>query len=92
VTPNTATFCGTIQTGICRIFDYTAGSTGLSEAAARAAFSGDVETVLNASPDKPGFMDGKLLVTRLVVEKSTGRILGAQCIGRGDVSKQIAIV
>ena len=32
---DTATHPGTIQTGICQIFDYAAGSTGLSERAAR---------------------------------------------------------
>jgi rhodanese-related sulfurtransferase len=47
--------------------------------------------VINASPDKPGFMQGKMLVTKLVVKQSDGVILGAQCIGPGDVSKQLAI-
>ncbi len=87
---NNATFPGTIQTGICKVFDYTAGSTGLSEKAAREAGFTDIETVINASPDKPGFMQGKILVTKLVAERSSGRILGAQCVGLGDVSKQIA--
>lgn len=87
---NSATFPGTIQTGICKVFDFGAGSTGLSEKAALAAGLTDIETVVNASPDKPGFMTGKLLVTKLVVEKSSGKILGAQCIGPGDVSKQVA--
>jgi NADPH-dependent 2,4-dienoyl-CoA reductase/sulfur reductase-like enzyme/rhodanese-related sulfurtransferase len=88
---NTVTFPGTILTGICKIFDYAAGSTGLSEKAARAAGRNDIETVINASPDRPGFMQGRLLVTELVAEVETGRILGAQCVGPGDVSKQIAI-
>ncbi|MCU0845031.1 MAG: FAD-dependent oxidoreductase [Spirochaetes bacterium] len=87
---NSATFPGTIQTGICKVFDFTAGSTGLSEKAAQAAGFTDIETVINASPDKPGFMTGLLLVTKLVVERKTGRILGAQCVGPGDVSKQLA--
>jgi NADPH-dependent 2,4-dienoyl-CoA reductase/sulfur reductase-like enzyme/rhodanese-related sulfurtransferase len=86
-----ATFPGVVQSGICKIFDYSAGSTGLSEEAARAAYSDDVETALNASTDIPGFMSGKLLVTKLVVKRSDGRLLGAQCIGPGDVGKQIAI-
>jgi len=85
---NSVCFTGTIQTGICKIFDFTAGTTGLNERAARAAGL-DILTVINASPDKPAFMNGKLLVTKLVVEKG-GRILGAQCVGPGDVSKQIA--
>ena len=87
---NSVTFPGTIQTGICKVFDYAAGSTGLSEKAALQAGFIAIETAINASPDKPGFMKGKMLVTKLVVEKSSGRILGAQCVGPGDVSKQLA--
>ncbi len=87
---NRATFPGTIQTGICKVFDFAAGSTGLSEKAAQAAGFTDIETVINASPDKPGFMTGLLLVTKLIVERKNGKILGAQCVGPGDVSKQLA--
>jgi NADPH-dependent 2,4-dienoyl-CoA reductase/sulfur reductase-like enzyme/rhodanese-related sulfurtransferase len=87
---NCVTFPGTIQTGICKVFDYTAGSTGLSETAARKFAYSDIITVINASPDKPGYMQGKLLVTKLIADKKTGKVLGAQCIGPGNVSKQIA--
>lgn len=88
---NKITFPGTIQTGICKFFDYGVGSTGLSEQNALIAGINDIETVVNSSLDKPGFMKGKLLVTKLVVRKSDGLILGAQVIGPGDVSKQVAI-
>jgi NADPH-dependent 2,4-dienoyl-CoA reductase/sulfur reductase-like enzyme/rhodanese-related sulfurtransferase len=87
---NTVTFPGTIGTGICKIFDFTAGTTGLSEHAARENGFDDIVTVINAGPDKPGFMNGKLLVTKLVVDRVTGRVLGAQCVGPGAVAKQIA--
>lgn len=87
---NCVTFPGTIQTGICKVFDYAAGSTGLSETAARRLGLPNIITVINASPDKPGFMEGKLLVTKLIADSKTGRILGAQCIGPGNVAKQIA--
>ncbi len=87
---NCVTFPGTIQTGICKVFDYAAGSTGLSETAAKRLGMNDILTVINASPDKPGFMEGKLLVTKLIADSQTGRILGAQCIGPGNVAKQIA--
>ena len=87
---NKATFPGTIQTGICKLFDYGVGITGLSETKAKEANFNFVK-VINASPDKPGFMDGKLLITKLIAEKDSGRILGAQCLGPGDVSKQLAI-
>ncbi|MBI9071198.1 MAG: FAD-dependent oxidoreductase [Melioribacteraceae bacterium] len=87
---NIRKFPGTIQTGICKIFDYGVGITGLSETKAEEAGI-DFIKVVNASPDKPGFMDGKLLITKLLAEKETGIILGAQCLGPGDVSKQLAI-
>ena len=89
-TGNGARFAGTIQTGICKVFDYAAGSTGLSERAAREAGYDDIETVINASPDKPGFMQGKLLVSKMVVDRSDRRLLGVQCVGLGDVGRQIA--
>jgi len=87
---NCVTFPGTIQTGICKVFDYAAGSTGLSETAAKKWGHSDIITVINASPDKPGYMEGKLLVTKLIADRKTGKLLGAQCIGPGNVSKQIA--
>ncbi|MBN1927024.1 MAG: FAD-dependent oxidoreductase [Prolixibacteraceae bacterium] len=87
---NTVTFPGTIQTGICKVFDYHVGTTGLSETMAE-KLGIAVDTVINASPDKPGFMSGKLLVSKLIVDKDTCQVLGAQCVGPGDVSKQIAI-
>lgn len=90
VVGNRAVFLGTIQTGICKIFDYAAGSTGLSEKAARQGGFSNIETLICAGLDKPGFMSGKPLLTKMTVEKSNGRILGAQCVGVGDVSKQIA--
>jgi len=91
ISGNVAKFPGSIQTGICKVFDYGVGATGLSEQNALKAGITNIETVVNASLDKPGFMQGKLLVTKLVVNKSNGRILGAQVLGPGDVSKQVAI-
>jgi len=88
---NKAVFSGTVQTGICRIFDFTAGSTGLSETALIKSGVNNWEAVINASPDKPGFMTGKLLVSKMMVEKDSRKIIGYQCLGPGDVSKQLAV-
>jgi NADPH-dependent 2,4-dienoyl-CoA reductase/sulfur reductase-like enzyme/rhodanese-related sulfurtransferase len=87
---NVTTFPGTIQTGICKVFDFSAGATGLSESFARKMGFEDIITIINPSPDKPGFMDGLLIVTKMVADKKSGKILGAQCVGPGNVSKQIA--
>jgi NADPH-dependent 2,4-dienoyl-CoA reductase/sulfur reductase-like enzyme/rhodanese-related sulfurtransferase len=91
ISGNVARFPGTIQTGICKVFDYGVGATGLSKKNCHRAGITSIETVVNASLDKPGFMQGKLLITKLIVDKLTGNILGAQVLGPGDVSKQVAI-
>ena len=88
---NVKEFPGTIQTGICKVFDYGVGSTGLSEQNAARNKITNYEVIYNASLDRPGFMQGKLLVTKLLADKSSRRILGAQVLGPGDVGKQIAI-
>ena len=90
INEKSAKFPGTLQTGACKVFDYAAGATGLSERNAKAA---GIETVsvVYAAPDRPGFMGAKLLVLKMVAEKSTGRLLGVQCAGPGDVSKRIAV-
>ena len=86
---DSAHFSGVTLTGICRIFDYAAGSTGLSaEAAAKAGF--EVETATCSGLGSPDFMSGKLIVSRVVAEKGSGRILGYQAVGPGDVSKRVA--
>lgn len=82
-------FSGTIQTAICRIFEYSAGATGCNEKAAKAA-GYDVETVIISGPDKPGFMNGLLLISKMVADRKTGKLIGFQCTGPGDVSKQVA--
>ena len=87
---DSVTFPGTIQTGICKVFDFAAGSTGLSETNAKKHGFADAVSVVNASTDKPGFMKGKLVITKMVADRKTGKILGAQVVGPGDVSKQIA--
>lgn len=89
ITGNHATFPGTIQTGVCKVFDFSAGSTGLSEQHAKKAGL-DTVSVVFAAPDKPGYMGAKLLVIKIVAEKGSGRLLGVQCVGPGDVSKRIA--
>ena len=86
---NSVTFKGTIHSGICKVFDYSAGSTGLSESNARKLGISDIEHVVIAGPDKPGFMGGQILISKMVADKKSGRLLGFQCIGLGDVSRQV---
>lgn len=86
---NRAVFSGTIHSGICKVFQFQAGATGLSEKMAHKAGIRGYTAIVNASPDKPGFMGAKLLISKMLVDADQ-RIIGYQCVGPGDVSRQIA--
>jgi NADPH-dependent 2,4-dienoyl-CoA reductase/sulfur reductase-like enzyme/rhodanese-related sulfurtransferase len=82
---------GIVGTGICKVFDFAAGSTGLSEKMAQAEGYTNIITAIHAAPDKPGFMGGKPVIIKVVADKTTGRFLGLQAVGFGDISKEIAM-
>ena len=92
ITGNPSSFPGILQTGICKVFNYNVGRTGLSEKDAR-AFGFDVETVICPAPDRPHFYPGNQpIIIKLVADKKTEKILGAQVIGPGDVAKRVDVV
>ncbi len=85
-------FKGVCGTTICRVFNMNVSRTGLTEQQAK-AMGYDCITVLNPFPDKPHFLDdAKLIIIKLVVDKATHRLLGAQIVGPGDVAKRMDIV
>ncbi|WP_321992389.1 FAD-dependent oxidoreductase [Marispirochaeta aestuarii] len=88
---NIVTFPGTIQTGVCKVFDFSAGSTGISKAQAEKLGYKNVVSVTTSGPDKPGFMGAKILINRMIADGDSGKILGFQCIGMADASKQIGM-
>jgi NADPH-dependent 2,4-dienoyl-CoA reductase/sulfur reductase-like enzyme/rhodanese-related sulfurtransferase len=88
---NIEEYNGMIGTGICKVFDYTAGSTGLSQKMAEREGFQNILTAIHAAPDKPGFMGASPLVIKLIAAKSTGKLLGMQAVGTGDVSKRVAM-
>jgi len=83
---NRATFPGTFLTAICKVFDYAVGSTGLSEEAAREAGYERAVGAVCVALDKPPFMGAHPLVMKLLADAQTGKLLGFQCVGPGDVS------
>ncbi len=83
-------FPGTTQTAICKVFDWKSGVTGLTERTAQMMGVTNYETVVSAGPDKPGFMGAGILISKMLVDKGSEKILGFQCVGAGDVSRQVA--
>jgi len=88
---NVVEFPGTIQTGVCKVFEFSAGSTGLSRTSAEKLGYKNIETVTTSGPDRPGFMGAKILINRMIADADTGKLLGFECIGLGDASKQIGM-
>lgn len=71
------------------MFDYCVARTGSSEATAR-ELSYEVTTAMAPAPDKAHFMPGaKPLLLKLVVERKSRRLLGAQSTGPGAGDKRI---
>ncbi|MDC7218963.1 MAG: FAD-dependent oxidoreductase [Spirochaetales bacterium] len=88
---NSEEYEGIVGTGICKVFEYTAGSTGLSEKMARREGYENIVTAIHAAPDKPGFMGAAPVIIKTVADKTTGKFLGMQSVGSGDVSKRVAM-
>lgn len=84
-------FKGVAGTAILKVFDINVARTGLSENEAKKE-GYDFITILASGTDKPHFYpDAKLIIIKLVVDKQTRKLLGAQIVGPGDVSKRMDI-
>jgi NADPH-dependent 2,4-dienoyl-CoA reductase/sulfur reductase-like enzyme/rhodanese-related sulfurtransferase len=76
---------------VCKVFDFCVGRTGLSEPAARAQ-GYDTVTAIAPAPDKAHFMPGaKLLILKLISDRKSRKLLGAQAIGPGAGDKRIDV-
>ena len=84
-------FPGVIGSSVCKIFDFAAARTGLGEKEAKEA-GYDVVTCLAPAPDKAHFMSTmKPLLLKLIADRKTGKLLGAQATGPGVADKRIDV-
>ena len=85
------TFPGVLGSTVCKVFDYCVGRTGLTEGAAY-KLGYETVTALAPAPDKAHFMPGaKPLLLKLVADKKSRRLLGAQATGPGVGDKRIDV-
>lgn len=83
---------GVIGSSVVQVFELGAASTGLNEKAAEAAGI-PCEFVYIIASDKVGLMpDSNPMHFKLIYEYPTGKILGAQAIGKGNVDKRIDVI
>ncbi|AQR95298.1 FAD-dependent oxidoreductase [Clostridium saccharoperbutylacetonicum] len=85
---------GYIGSSAIKVFDYNGASTGLNEALINVLnMKIKYEVVRVILSDKVGIMPSSApMHFKLLFEVPTGKILGAQAIGKGDVTKRIDVV
>ena len=83
---------GYIGSSVVKCFDYNGATTGINEKVAK-DMGLEYECAFIVPKDKVGLMpDSEELHFKLLFERPTGRILGAQAIGRGNVDKRIDVI
>ena len=83
---------GVIGSASIQVFDLAAAATGLNERVAKEV-GYQVDSVYVIAPDKVGLMpNSNPLHFKLIFEVPTGRILGAQAIGKGNADKRIDVI
>jgi len=83
---------GVLGTTVVKIFDINTGKTGLSEQDAKSSGFNPI-SILVPTNDRAHYYPGaKNIVTKLIADKDSRRILGAQIIGPGVIDKPIDIL
>jgi NADPH-dependent 2,4-dienoyl-CoA reductase/sulfur reductase-like enzyme len=84
-----ATFPGVIGTAVTKVCDLEVARTGLTEREAESAgfvfITASVE-----STNRAGYFPGaRAMTVKLIAERASGRLLGAQIVGRREAAKRI---
>ena len=83
---------GSQGSSVIKVFDMTAATTGINETNARRAGL-QVDTVILSPMSHAGYYPGgKVMTMKVVFEKATCRLLGAQIIGYEGVDKRIDVL
>ena len=87
-----AVFGGIVGTAITRPFSLELGHSGLRERQARAPHLAPISMTVDSTDHAGYFPDAQPLTVKLVAESGSGRLLGAQAVGRSGVAKRIDVV
>jgi NADPH-dependent 2,4-dienoyl-CoA reductase/sulfur reductase-like enzyme len=86
-----AVFPGVVGTAVTKLCEWEIGRTGATEAEARAA-GVDYEAVTLVGSARAGYMpDAGEVHVKLLAEVGTGRVIGCQLVGSGNVAKRIDV-
>jgi rhodanese-related sulfurtransferase len=92
VTGGHDSFPGVLGTTIVKVFDMNVSRVGLGEDEARKAGFNPV-TALAPAFDRASYYPGaKMITVKLVADSATGKVLGGQLVGPGDVAKRTDVL
>jgi NADPH-dependent 2,4-dienoyl-CoA reductase/sulfur reductase-like enzyme len=86
-----ATFPGIVGTGVTKVCAVEVARTGLRERDAEAAGYATLSVKVESTTRAGYFPGAEPLTVKLVVERRTGRLLGAQIVGREGAAKRIDV-
>jgi NADPH-dependent 2,4-dienoyl-CoA reductase/sulfur reductase-like enzyme len=87
-----ATFAGVVGTAVSRVCDVEVGRTGLKESEVVELGLEGLGVVVDATTRAGYFPEAAPIRTKLVVERRTGRLLGAQIVGKEGAAKRIDVL
>lgn len=85
-------YTGSQGSSIIQVFDLTAASTGVNETNAKKAGIDTDKVILSPMSHAGYYPGGKVMTMKVVFEKKTFRLLGAQIIGYEGVDKRIDVL
>ncbi|CUU03480.1 NADPH-dependent 2,4-dienoyl-CoA reductase, sulfur reductase [Candidatus Thermokryptus mobilis] len=86
-----AVFKGIVGTAVFKVFDLEVARTGISEKQAREEGIDYVSTVIEHGSRAHYYPGGSKIRVKLIAERKTGRLLGAEMVGRDGVAKRIDV-
>ena len=87
-----SSYSGSQGSSVIKVFDMTAAVTGVNETNARKAGLAVDKVILSPMSHAGYYPGGKVMTMKVVFEKETYRILGAQIVGYEGVDKRIDVL
>lgn len=85
-------YFGSDGTSVIKVFDMTAATTGISETAAKEAGIDADKVILSPMSHAGYYPGGKVMTMKVIFDKETCRLLGAQIVGYDGVDKRIDVL
>jgi NADPH-dependent 2,4-dienoyl-CoA reductase/sulfur reductase-like enzyme len=86
-----ATFPGVLGTQVTKIFEIYTAATGLNEAGAKDAGIETVSAKIRQSDKASYYPSSKPVHVKIILDKKSGKVLGAQMVGSESVGKRVDV-